>query len=127
MADNGCPEGMYPLDSTYDANDYDTFEGLRAAAERASDALNLPLSWFFDDGEFDGAGPSFTLTFLMPRKYGQTWSMRTRTFDYPTVQAWLDTWLRGEVNRWFGWDSTPSEQGEWVAESPDQDQQNRSK
>lgn len=103
MSDNGCPEGMYPLESTYEPGDYDTFEELRADAEAASDVLNLPLSWFFDDGEYDPEGPSFTLVFLMPRKYGQTWSMRTRSFDRETVQKWLDTWLRGQINNWFGW------------------------
>lgn len=103
MVDKGCPEGMYPLDSSFEANVYDTFEELRSAAENASDILNLPLSWFFDEGEDGDYGPSFTIVFLMPRKYGQTWSMRTHSFDRPTVQAWLDTWLRGEIDRWFGW------------------------
>ncbi|PRB01769.1 hypothetical protein [Microbacterium sp. MYb64] len=103
MSDDGCPEGMYPLDSTYPAEAHATFEALRENAESASDSLNLPLSWFFDDGEYDDEGPSFTLVFLMPRKHGSRWSMRTRSFDRGVVQAWLDTWLRGEINRWFGW------------------------
>ncbi|WP_341935322.1 hypothetical protein MRBLWO14_000967 [Microbacterium sp. LWO14-1.2] len=112
MTDQGCPEGMYPLDSTYEANDFGTFEQLQSEAEAASNSLNLPLSWFFDDGEYDEEGPSFTLVSLMPRKHGSTWSMRTRSFDRDTVQAWLDTWMRGEIDRWFGWGE--AEQGEAV-------------
>lgn len=101
----GYPKGMFPLDLTYEANEYDTFAELKAEAEQASNSLNLPLSWIFDDPKWceDGEEPAFTLVFLMPRKDGNTWGMSTTNFDRAEVQAWLDTWLRGEINTWFGW------------------------
>lgn len=106
MSLEGCPEGMYPLDTYYDANEYATFEELRADSEAASSVLNLPLSWYFnevkEEWDEDDWEPSFTLVFHMPRK-NANWSNTTKSFDRAEVQEWLDTWLRGEINKWFGW------------------------
>lgn len=108
MTIEGCPEGMYPLDLDYEPEVCDTFESLREGAERASNILNLPLSWYFSGHENDEDAdedekPSFTLVFVMPRKSNRTWGVRTYNFDHAEVQAWLDTWVRGEINTWFGW------------------------
>jgi len=96
---------MYPLDVDYAPNEFDTFAALRESAEAASNALNLPLSWWFGDSD----EPGFTLVFVMPRKGNRAWSMTTLTYDRDEVQAWLDTWLRGEISEWFGWEETPDE------------------
>jgi|GEM_PF-2681554 len=100
-----CPEGMYPPDLDYD-EEYDAFADLRAAAEGLSNCLNLPIAWHFDGPDVEYAEPDdepeFALVFLMPRK-GKTLAMWTGDFDRAEVQAWLDTWLRGEINKWFGW------------------------
>ncbi len=100
----GCPEGMYPLDVYYDTTVYDTFEELRIAAEESSDILNLPLSWYFNEADPENGEPraGFQLVFHMPRK-GANWSMTTYDFDREIVQEWLDSWVRIQINKWFGW------------------------
>ncbi len=104
MTYEGCPEGMYPLDVHHETNYCDDFRELRAWAEAASDILNLPLSWYFadPDPEYDQNLPTFALVFHMPRK-NSNWSVTTSKFDREEVQAWLDTWVRGEITKWFGW------------------------
>lgn len=103
---------MYPMDGDYTI-EHDTFASLREAAESASDVLNYPISWFFHDetseewGKYLEPGTldtkEFTLTFLMPRKSGRTWSIKTEDFDHDEVQEWLDTFIKAEVFRWYGW------------------------
>jgi hypothetical protein len=107
MTTTSCPEGMYPLDSHHDTNRCADFAELKDWAERQSDALNLPLSWYIYDEDSEGweddAEPrNFTLVFHMPRKHSN-WSLTTAVFNRAEVQEWLDTWLRGEINTWFGW------------------------
>lgn len=103
---------MYPMDSDYTTK-HETFAELREAAENASDVLNYPICWFFHDETSEDFGkwlepgevdrPEFTLTFMMPRKSGRTWSITTHDFDHDEVQAWLDTFIKGEVLKWYGW------------------------
>lgn len=109
-----CPEGMYPMESEY-VTDCETFAALREHAEQASDSLNFPIGWTLYDESTEDWGAfgdeerrSFELVFLMPRKYGKTWSIRTAVFDRPEVEAWLSTWLRGQVDRWYGFGTVTS-------------------
>ena len=102
---------MYPMDGEY-LTERESFASLREAAENASDVLNYPISWFFHDetsedwgkylepGEVDKR--EFSLTFLMPRK-SRTWAIVTGDFDHDEVQEWLDTFIKGEVLKWYGW------------------------
>lgn len=100
----GCPDGMYPLDVYYDDSPCKDFAELKIQAESTSDVLNLPLSWYFSDPEDeDDSRSEFSLVMVMPRKQLRTWSMRTKVFDRDEVQQWLDTWVRQEINEWFGW------------------------
>lgn len=111
------PSGMYPMDGDY-LEEFARFADLRTVAEGASDILNFPISWTLYDetdddwGRYVPEGDSdrreFTLTFLLPRKHGRTWALRTREFDRAEVQGWLNTWLRVEVNRWYGFDEAVS-------------------
>lgn len=104
---------MYPMDQTYPAEGHDSFEELRVDAEAASDCLNFPISWTLYDessedwGKYVEPGETdkkeFNLTFLMGRKHGATWGMSTSNFDRAVVQAWLDTFIKGEVMKWYGW------------------------
>lgn len=98
---------MYLMDTTYEAEEFDTFAQLRQKAEAASDVLNFPICWYLYHEGVAGWHPSegreFTLVFLMPRKYGTTWGVTTRNFDPQEVQEWLDTFIRGEVMKWYGW------------------------
>lgn len=105
MAERGCPDGMYPLDVYYETNEFDTFEELKDNAERGSNVLNVPLSWYFtpdedDDGE---QAKRFTLVFAMPRKDLRTWSVSTTQFDRPVVEQWLKEWIPTQFAEWFGW------------------------
>ena len=101
------PKGMYAVDSCFEPNWEATFGELRATAEALSDSLNLPIAWFFDDqrDEFSCKDwqPTFELVFFMPRKM-QTTSFITANFDRETVQNWLDTWLKSQIDHWFGWE-----------------------
>lgn len=104
---------MYPMDSDYQHEPYDTFAELREHAEQASNRLNFPISWtlydesdedwgkYLEPGEQDTR--EFHLTFLMPRKYGKTWAVTTKNFDPAEVREWLDTFIKGEVMKWYGW------------------------
>jgi len=103
---------MYPMEGDYET-EYDSFAELKEHAEKASDVLNYPISWFMYDeqdedwGEYLAPGEDdkkqFTLTFLMPRKNGQAWSVTTTNFDRTEVQSWLDSFIKAEVLRWYGW------------------------
>lgn len=100
----GCPEGMYPLDLTYPAEYvFDTLEGFTAEAERASNILNVPLSWWFDDNEH---GDGLTLIFAMPRKNLSTWAIKLRSVGdrRDEVEAWLRDFTKKEMTVWFGWE-----------------------
>lgn len=104
MTYDGCPEGMYPMDLTYEPEEYETFQELTEDAERASNILNLPISWWFQEDTEDEER-RFTLVFIMPRKQNSTWGMTTTYFDRVEVQAWLDTWIPAQMAEWFGWES----------------------
>lgn len=97
--ERGCPEGMYPVDFDFVPNEYDSFEEFKKDAEETSNILNLPISWFFAEEE-----STFELAFAMPRKGLQTFGMILRNYDREKVQAWLDTWLKQEIHKWFGWE-----------------------
>lgn len=105
----GNVQGMYPLDDD-EVEEFDTFAELREVAEAASDSLNLPLTWHFQSEkqswDDDHWQPSFTLMFLTPRRRS-SWAVRCAQFDTAEVLAWIDSWLRGEINKWFGWPSDP--------------------
>ena len=104
------------MDVDYESEEFDSFAEMREAAEKSSDSLNFPIGWtIYDEQDEDWnvyvtpgvtETPSFELIFLLPRKWGKTWGMRTATFDRAEVQQWLDTFVRGEVMRWYGWDPT---------------------
>jgi len=90
---------MYPLvDGPTYSEIYDSFAELRTAAEKMIGSLNFPLSWWLDDDSFD-------LCIFMPRKSRTTvWS--TANFDRAEVQEWLDSFVRAEVAKWYGWPLT---------------------
>ena len=103
---DGCPEGMYPLDSDFEDNWFDTFAELAEAGESSSDVLNVPMSWFFTgDEDEDDFTNTVQLVFYMPRK-GRTWSMRAK-YD-PAERAeneqWLKDFTKREMTTWFGCD-----------------------
>jgi hypothetical protein len=103
-----CPDGMYPMDFTYEPEECYDFAELKVEAEGKSDFLNLPIAWAFNCLYDEGVDvvterECFDLVFLMPRKYGQTWGLRTFKYDRTEVLGWLDTWLREQVNEWYGW------------------------
>lgn len=107
---DGCPDGMYPLDSTYEANYCDTFVELREYAERQSGVLNLPLSWWFDEdtrwhGDEPDWKPTFRLVFHSPRKH-VNWSLETAKYDRDEVEAWLESFTKKAMTDWFGWKVT---------------------
>ena len=102
----GCPDGMYPWDVDYPGAVIATFEEFKSAAYH--DSLNLPISWYFNPpDESDEYG--FELTFVMPRKYGKTWSLRLAPgFDRAEVEAWLEDWTHGVAAEHYGWTRPPS-------------------
>lgn len=97
----GCPEGMYGLEDVYEPEVFYDFSLFSSRAEYASDALNLPIAYFFDTdhGYFD-------LVYLMPRKMKGS-VLRLANPDREQVLAWLDGWLPGEIATWFGWEEQP--------------------
>jgi hypothetical protein len=102
---------MYPMSVDYPESIHDNFADFKAEAEAASDCLNFPISWTFRDSDDEDMFDDpffFELVFLLPRKYGKTWSIRLEgdNFDREEIQTWIDTWLKGEVMHWYGWDKT---------------------
>lgn len=106
----GCPDGMYPMDSDYGPEDYSSLTEFIDAAEAASNSLNFPISWYlYDENHEDwrkyesDEERNFKLVFLMPRKYGKTWSIRlVGDFDSDALMGWLRSWIRAQSNTWFG-------------------------
>lgn len=107
----GCPDGMYPWDVKYQDQVVDTLDDLKEQAY--FDSLNVPISWFFypEDAEENGelAG-RLELVWVMPRKYGDTWSIQVKAggYDRAEAEAWLDEFSREAAAEWFGWTETPS-------------------
>lgn len=100
-----CPDGMYPWDVDYEGSGgaYLTFEAFKAATYH--DSLNIPISWYFNPDDEDG---EFVLVYVMPRKYGKTWSMRLAPgFDRAEVEAWLEEWTKQVARRHYGWTEEP--------------------
>lgn len=95
----GCPSAMYPWDVDFDGDTFVTLEDLQDAVYH--DSLNLPISWYFNPAD---EGGEFVLVFVMPRKYGKTWSMKlTPGFDRSAVEDWLESWTREVAARHYGW------------------------
>lgn len=95
----GCPDRMYPWDVDYPGETYATFEKFKADVRH--DTLNLPISWYFDP---EDEGGKFVLVYVMPRKYGKTWSMVLAPgFDRAEVEEWLETWTRQVAAEHYGW------------------------
>lgn len=112
---DGCPEGMYPMDVDY-PNECENFADIKEEAEKMSGFLNFPISWYMTDKlsdcelKWNVTHPDnlielerwFKLVFLMPRKYGKTWSLQTQNFDSEEVKAWLKEWIPQQLSAWYG-------------------------
>jgi hypothetical protein len=103
----GCPDGMYPWDVDYAEQAHATFDEFKA--HQRPDSLNLPISWYFNPAD---EGGEFVLVYVMPRKYGKTWSVRLAPgFDRAEVEAWLEDWTHEVAAQHYGWTSvSPPEQ-----------------
>jgi len=86
------------MDSDYE-NEADSFAELVERAEAGSDVLNFPISWYVTLDETD----KFEVVFLMPRKYGKTWSLYTHVFDADEAVAWVKDFTRQAAEEWYGW------------------------
>lgn len=106
VSERGCPDDMYPWDVDYAGEVVTTFEKFKAQCYY--DCLNLPISWYFQPpDECDEYG--FELVWVMPRKYGKTWSLRLAPgFDRGEVEAWLEEWTREVAAAHYGW-TAPAE------------------
>lgn len=100
---SGCPEGMYPMDSKYE-NEVDSLEELIEQAEQGSDVLNFPISWYVTLNEDEDEPNKFEVVFLMPRKYGDTWSLYTHEFDPDAAVEWVKVFTYKAAGDWYGWE-----------------------
>lgn len=104
---------MFPLvENAHYTEAFDTFAELRENAEGTSEGLNQIQSWFIYDeldedwGKWndlnEGEPREFSLCICMPRKSQFTvWT--THTFERGEVEAWLESYVKPRVLRWYGW------------------------
>jgi hypothetical protein len=107
----GCPEGMYPLDSTYGVGEeFTDVDEFKECVTKSGDSLNVLLSWYFTEaGEDDGKTPAYLdVVYVMPRKGCSTWSVRLvgPAAQQAELEPWLKVVSKMDMTTWFGWDES---------------------